>query len=217
MTYTSEDELIDAIDQDITALIQEAHSKEESFQVLLSGGSTPGPIYDRLNANNRFKGKCKLGLIDERFVRLDSEFSNERLMREAFSSLNSDQFVGMVHNEDYSSNLLDCKSAYAPFLNRTNLGILGMGPDGHTASLFPNDSASNDGLKAVDIDLCNTNAPSSPTQRISCNLKFLCEIEHLMLIIFGENKKDVLLNAASNLPIHELLAARPDTKIYYSA
>ena len=91
-----------------------------------------------------------------------------------------------------------------------------MGPDGHTASLFPNDPSSEQILANNDVGLFNTNAPSIPTRRITCSKQMLLNAKHIFLLIFGEEKLNILENSNLNLPIHVLLKERNDIEIYYA-
>ena len=53
--------------------------------MLLSGGSTPGPLYKLLDEECAFLEKIKIGLVDERYVPVSSEFSNEKYIKNCFS------------------------------------------------------------------------------------------------------------------------------------
>jgi 6-phosphogluconolactonase/glucosamine-6-phosphate isomerase/deaminase len=91
-----------------------------------------------------------------------------------------------------------------------------MGPDGHFASLFPNDDLSENILNSSEKGICNTNAPSFPNKRITYSFQSILEGKIIYLIITGKNKKEVLENYNLDLPIHKLLVKRNDIKIYYA-
>lgn len=194
------------------------HSVNEfgSANVLLSGGGTPGPAYAKLNEDCSFLDAVHFGLVDERFVEQSSEFSNERLIRTCFSNSPEENIKGMVFNlDDQAENLHSLHGEYNHFSERTDLVILGMGPDGHTASIFPNDSASNNAMK-VSEPFLNTNSPAHPTNRITCSLDLISKAKAVVLLITGANKLEVLENITLNLPIHTTLQTCPNIQIFYS-
>ena len=213
--FSNKASMIEQLERDVLREIQSFAENNEKVHVLLSGGSTPIPLYKKLGETIEDPNKVLLGLIDERFVPLSSEFSNERMIRECFN-LQNERFevIGMVQNaENADANLELVTTAYQPFMTKTHVGILGMGEDGHYASLFPNDSASE---QAVESKIYNTNAPAHPTQRVTCGLEMICAVESLYLIITGQRKKEVFVDLERNLPIHQLMEKRKDIKIYFS-
>ena len=93
--------------------------------------------------------------------------------------------------------------------------ILGMGKDGHTASIFPNDSASDTALVSEEPFL-NTNAPTHPTNRITCTLSLIKKAKHIFLLITGKEKLEIFNNKSLELPIHKVLAEREDLITFYA-
>lgn len=217
-TFNNENELILEVSERITACIKESIATYDDARILLSGGSTPGPVYAHLSSLDLDWKKVHIGLVDERFVPSDNEFSNERLL---FETLIKDrakgaQFTGMVYDpSDRIKNLSTAISSYAPFMERTDFVLLGMGGDGHTASLFPGDPASEADLENSTLGLINTNAPTHPTDRISCSKSLLLQAKHIALMIKGAQKREVLKNTSSHLPIHTLMAEQTAIETYY--
>jgi 6-phosphogluconolactonase len=117
--------------------------------------------------------------------------------------------------DDSEKNTALIEQEYNHFVERTDLIILGMGPDGHTASIFPNDSASDEATSTSKAFL-TTNAPAHPTQRITCSLDLIRNAENIALLITGTQKLEVLENTALNLPIHKTIQACPNIQIFYS-
>ena len=214
--HTSKEELEDALLHDIKLVISEDIIKFGKAKLLLSGGSTPSGLYRKLSSTQLDWSKVIVGLVDERFVKNSSDFSNEKLVKTCFliNEAKNATFIPMIFSADNEAlNLLRTNESYAVF-NDASVIILGMGEDGHTASLFPNDSDSN---KAMDSEqnIFFTNSPSNPRRRITCTPKLLLSSKNIFLMLTGENKKEVLFSAAKNkLPISHFIGSI--TEIYYS-
>ncbi len=214
--HASKEELEDALLQDIKFIVSEDIIKFGKAKILLSGGSTPSGLYRKLSSTQLDWSKVIVGLVDERFVKNSSDFSNEKLVKTCFliNEAKNATFIPMIFSADNEAlNLLRTNESYAVF-NDASVIILGMGEDGHTASLFPNDS---DSSKAMDSEqnIFFTNSPSNPTRRITCTPKLLLSSKNIFLMLTGENKKEVLFSAAKNkLPISHFIGSI--TEIYYS-
>jgi 6-phosphogluconolactonase len=199
--YELEQQLCNDITQYLTAAIQE----NGNATLLLSGGSTPGGVY-RLLANAELDwNKVTVGLVDERFVGPESEFSNHLLIQNTLIQHKAQHtmFIPMVSDPlDYEKNEQEIEDAYRIF-TEPDVVLLGMGPDGHTASIFPNDLNSQLALQADTTRLIfNTNAPAHPTQRITCSANLLCRSRHLLLMLTGEQKLAIFEQAEKlSLPI----------------
>lgn len=190
---------------DIVRYLSEAIQNKGNATLLLSGGSTPGGVYRLLSDTDLDWSKVTVGLVDERYVGPDSEFSNHLLLKNTLlqNKAKSALFIPMVSNRtDYVKNEQEIDAAYRIF-TEPDVVLLGMGPDGHTASIFPNDPNSNLALQADTKRLIlNTNAPAHPTQRITCAANLLCRSKHLLLMLTGEQKLEVFEQAQKlKLPI----------------
>jgi len=216
--FQTSQSLADSIVKNIISDLRKSIQNHGTARMLLSGGSTPGPIYKHLDKNCEFLRNVKIGLVDERFVPFDSEFSNELLLKSCFSKLPSNRYdiTGMVHdNSDEINNLREVSISYKGFVERTDVVILGMGTDGHTASIFPGDHLSKNALSSSSKALFSTRAPNHPKERITCSLNMIAKVSSIYLIISGGEKRNILENSDLSLPIHELLKRRNDVKIYF--
>lgn len=211
-----ENTLVTAIVSEISAAI-EAHG---DARILVSGGGTPLPLYRLLSAANVEWSKVKIGLVDERFVPRESEFNNGSQIQCAFShaAAKSASFIGMVENaDDLNENMKLVNENYQLFLDRTDFTLLGMGEDGHTASLFPNDPASEEILMSVVLGVFPTKAPNYPFQRITCSKQMLLNSTALVLFIVGEKKLEILNNSSTaHLPISSFLENVSNLDVYYA-
>ena len=213
--FSLKEELFESCSESILIEIKNAFIQKNECNVLLSGGSTPEPLYELFAKNENLVSKVQWGLVDERFIETTSDYSNEKMIRRALG--NQARVVGMVSNDvNYENNLLEVNKCYKSFVNKTEISILGMGGDGHFASLFPGDESSEKVLISNEKAIFNTTAPSFPEMRVTCSFQMIVESKSIYLIITGQSKKDVLLNSELNLPIHKLVSKRNDIKIYYA-
>ena len=128
----------------MASALQNAINSKGSACLLLSGGSTPSGVYMRLSQKELDWQKVNVGLVDERFVNADSPYSNFKLIGETLLQNHAKVatlWPMVVDETDYVKNLSKIEETYRIFTD-PDVCLLGMGPDGHTASLFPNDSAS---------------------------------------------------------------------------
>lgn len=191
--FASKSELEVALSQQIAQDLRKAMELKGSATLLLSGGSTPSGVYRLLSEENLDWTKVHVGLVDERFVPADSPFSNFKLLQETIgqnAAKNAAIYPMVLNASDYDQNLKEIEVAYRIFTD-PDVCLLGMGPDGHTASLFPNDEASQNANSNESTLLSNTNAPTEPNQRITFNGPVLRRAKHLYLMITGSQKKAI--------------------------
>lgn len=211
--YELEASLCAQIATDLSAAIQ----RKGTATLLLSGGSTPSGVYRLLSEQDLEWGQITIGLVDERFVSADSPFSNYKLLRESIAQNKASSVLILpmvVDVLNYEENLKQIEESYRIF-TEPDVVLLGMGPDGHTASIFPNDAASAQANQNHEAILSNTNAPAAPTQRITFNGPVLRKANKLYLMITGAQKQEVFeKSTADNLPIASFKSAL--TQIYYT-
>jgi 6-phosphogluconolactonase len=101
-------------------------------------------------------------------------------------------------------------------MERTDIVLVGMGDDGHTASLFPNDVASEHLLKSDQKGIFYTSAPNHPKDRITCSPAIIEAATHCVLLMHGSKKREVLQKSGvQNLPIARFTNC-PNFQLYYS-
>ena len=189
----------------MSEIIVSAIKEKGVAKILLSGGGTPKDLYRRLSLSNLEWSKVIIGLVDERFVSIDSEFSNEKMIAQILlqNAAKDAKLYGMVENiEDYTENLKAVNKSYQKLID-SDIVLLGMGTDGHTASIFPKDQSSRECILDVTPKIRNTNAPNDPKKRISLNKPFISNSKHIFLMISGDNKINVFIQANNEKhPIH---------------
>jgi 6-phosphogluconolactonase len=151
--YPSSSELARAAAARFTASAREAIAERGRFVVALAGGSTPRPAYERL-ASEPFSRHIDWARVhvfwsDERCVPPDDPGSNYRMAREALLRRVPipDQNVHRVRGEQLPDRAASSYQAELSSVlkgDRFDLILLGMGADGHTASLFPGTSVLNE-------------------------------------------------------------------------
>ena len=191
--------------------------------LVLSGGSTPKPFLQELNTRPISWKNLIITLTDERLVEPTLPDSNEYMLR------------SYLTNEDLNFVPLSChperpKGVEGPHAadkgpssltlrrdDKFNIVILGMGEDGHFASIFP-DSPNLDEL--LDLNnpalMANTKTANSPHKRITLTLAALLNSKEIILYITGEKKLEIIKNSTS-YPIHAILEQdKTPVTIYYA-
>lgn len=180
--------------------------------LVATGGRSPGPVYDRLKDAPIDWPRVVVTLSDDRFVPPDSADSNARLVRERLLSGAAGRaaFVPLTRGETPQAAAAAAEPALralAPF----DLVMLGMGEDGHVASLIPGSPFLPDGLDpAAPTYLIGTaeavGQPALP--RITLTLRALLEAHAILLLIAGDAKREVVAQAlaGADLPVRAVLA-----------
>ena len=135
--YDSVDEMADAVAGDIGFIVESALDARGSALLALPGGKTPLPIFERLAAASLPWKNVTIIPTDERLVPLDSPLSNIRAIAGTFLKVGARVFPIGTEIADYrlAGNSADARLQDLKF--PPDLVWLGMGEDGHTASIFP--------------------------------------------------------------------------------
>jgi 6-phosphogluconolactonase len=179
--------------------------------LVATGGRAPGPVYDRLKDDQRIDwARVLVTLSDERCVPADAADSNARLVRERLLA----GAAAKAHLIPlWPKPPVAALSALLPF----DAVMLGMGEDGHIASLLPGDPALARNLDAHGEQLladvpAGLGAP--PVPRITLTLKALLAARAIFLLIAGDAKRLVVERALAgeDLPVRALLV-RPGVPV----
>lgn len=218
-SFPNKTSLEQALANAIAEALKEAISTHGDARMLVSGGTTPWGMYEALSQMELDWSSVTIGLVDERFVPLNSKFSNEASIRSCLllNKAAKAKLIGMVPDaSDYTKNLALVRNHYLLFSDRTDVAVLGMGEDGHTASLFPTDPASLAILQSNEKGVFNTTAPSVPTERITVSAQVLKDTKACYLMLVGAKKRTVFNEAAAqHYPIAAFIQ-HPSFNVYYS-
>ena len=136
----SSESLVADLSQNIAEIINEAIQKNGRASMAVSGGSTPKPLFEELSLLDLDWSKVDLTLVDDRWVDVDHKDSNELLVKTHFIKNYAEtvNFVPLKNDEDTAKKGVPlAEEALKNFTMPFDIVILGMGADGHTASLFP--------------------------------------------------------------------------------
>lgn len=170
-----------------------AMTEMETISLGLSGGSTPGPIYERLaKVPDMPWSRMRVFFADERAVPPDDPASNYRLATDTLLSrvpIPADQ----VHRMEAERSDIDAAAAaYDELLpSRLDILILGIGADGHTASLFPGGPALSERIRRV----VPARGPTEPRQRLTIAPSVIQLARLVILLASGRAKAGVIRKA----------------------
>lgn len=224
--FNSREQLDEALADNVTQILLSAIALKGKASIAVSGGSTPKGFFNILSNKDIDWKKVTITLADERWVELNSAASNTRLVHENLLQNNAScaKFFHLKQGETLCEETLAdlnlaANSALLPF----DIVILGMGEDGHTASLFP---CSDQIVAGLDVNnkksLMRVEPKTAPHQRITFSFAALKQSKHVFLHICGDNKKQVLDQALSNhdifeMPIRAFLQDdNIDTQVYWA-
>jgi len=209
--------------QCIGEILTEAIRKKGRASMAVSGGSTPIRLFKEFSLLNIDWTKIDLTLADDRWVEAKNADSNELLVRTHLIKNNAAQvhFIPLKNDaktakegQIYSEKML--RKITLPF----DVVVLGMGSDGHTASLFP---CSDELPEAINLNnsnyLISTSPKTAPYERISLTARVIFDSKNVFLHLNGSSKLHVLESAMeykdpNKMPIYMFL--KNGLSIYWS-
>lgn len=191
----------------VAGLLAADIASKGTASLVVSGGRTPMGFFQLLSQQMLDWSSVRVTLADERWVDNEHKDSNEKLVSEnlLINEARQAEFVALKNAADNALDGEAATEAALAVIDQFTVVILGMGDDGHTASLFPGAEALALGL---DMDSGRTAIAVTPTeaphQRISMTLPRLLNAEQLIIHISGAGKQDVLQAAQAGDDIAEL-------------
>lgn len=199
--FPDADDLADVAAQAIGKALSLAVAARGAASLIATGGRSPGPIYDRLTAIDVDWAKVTVSLSDDRCVDEDDADSNARLVRTRL--LQGPAAVARF----LPLSLAPGSATLRPFMPFDAV-MLGMGEDGHIASLIPGDPGLEDALTTSDL-LRDVPAGlgSPPLARVTLTLTAILSGQAIFLLIAGAAKREVISRALAgeDLPVTRLI------------
>lgn len=213
-----------ALAEAVADVLRQRLAETGRASLVVSGGSTPVPFFDHLSRAELDWPRVTVLLADERWVPESDPASNARLVRTHLLQ-NGAQGAGFLSLKtpvpDPEQALPDIERRLAELELPLDVLVLGMGTDGHTASLFPNAPELPAALKPTGGQRAALMTPPSPIHaRVTLTLPVLESARFIALHLKGADKLDTLASAAANpddwhsMPIRAFL--RPGLTIYWS-
>ena len=201
-TYPTPDARADAAAGAIPAQLVEALRLRARAGLVVTGGRSPGAVYDRLASGGPDWSRVIVTLSDERCVPADDPAANQKLVRER-----------LLQRQGKRAHLLSLwpepEPAALAALRPFDAVMLGMGEDGHIASLIPGDPGLEDALTTADtVRLVPAGLGKPPVPRITLTLSALLDARAIFLLIAGETKRGVVQRALAgeDLPVGRLVS-----------
>jgi 6-phosphogluconolactonase len=208
--FPGTEELDRALAQHVAAQLAADILEHGQASLAVSGGGTPRKMFQQLSQCELVWSRVWISLVDERWVSVDSQDSNERLVRENLlqNRATAAHFVSLVsQHENANDGLADVGKRIDEIPQPWSTVVLGMGGDGHTASWFPQatnlpELLNTTGTRQIDA----TQPVTAPHQRITLTLPAVLNSRQIIIHITGDAKKSVLENARQqHYPIAAIL------------
>ncbi|MCL5408441.1 MAG: 6-phosphogluconolactonase [Candidatus Omnitrophica bacterium] len=193
---------------------EESIAEKGIFTIALSGGQTPVPFYRKLgeSVNPGLWNKTYIFFVDERFVSHSSKYSNYKTLKEnlfliikksagGINPVPTGETTPQKAAEKYEKILKSFFRLSDKKFPEFDLILLGMGKDGHTASLFP---GSNSLKEKKHLVIATRKKGDAIVERISLTLPVINNSKNIIFLVTGEEKaktlKKVIENPKCNLP-----------------
>jgi len=192
----SEEEFVSESVRVLTEAIKRAFEKHDSCMLGLSGGSTPRPIYEALGKEDLDWSKISIFLVDERYVLPDHKDSNQKMVSETLLK-DADIPESNIYFPDTTLPIEECMEDYSSKIKGMidahgwlpDVFALGMGPDGHIASIFP--PVPEEALTDQNFVLHTTTDEFAVHDRITLTLNVIAAAQEHVFFLKGEDKKQM--------------------------
>ena len=189
-------------------LISSEINDSENYSLGLSGGSTPKFFYEIFAEKYKNYSNIYLWTLDERHVDMNDDKSNQRMINSIFSNSNLN-IIEYSYEEDPGHSAKNYTTKVFSKFDKFNAAILGVGEDGHIASLFPDTTA----LNADEKGFVHNEVNILTRWRVTSTFELLKNVEHVYLLVTGDNKKEIIekIGQENDLPVNELIRLRKKT------
>ena len=213
----------------IADVLRQALETRGHASLMVSGGSSPKPLYARLSKMDLDWSKITVSLVDERWVDPGESGSNEDFIRNTLIQNRAEAvtFFGLKTNHpSVEAGLTSAESRFKQVERPFDVCVMGMGSDAHTASWFPNSKGLAKALAPDNLDiLCAVDASGAPVagahpHRITLTLRAVLDAHFVVLFIPGAEKRAVFDAAPGkpvfDAPVQALLGAGQNLHVFAS-
>ena len=225
--YAEGDALASACARILHDTTQSALRERGRAQLALAGGRTPLPAYRRWAAGTTIDARTTILPTDERWVPAEHAGNNLSQLQSLFTGETSPRWLPLVPGHVGAvPELTQACASLAEIDADWDLVLLGMGEDGHFASLFPGDpglAAALDPSGAADVVIGRPDPlpPEAPFPRISLSLARLLRSRRVLLVVSGQRKRELISQAQQHpdparWPVSALLHGSATVEIHWS-
>jgi 6-phosphogluconolactonase len=206
--FKDSDTLVAVLAAQVAELLRAGIRERGRASLVVSGGATPVPFFAALSELALDWKQVTITLADERWVDLAAADSNECLVRQHLlqNRAAAARFVGLKTGAATAvQGETECAERLALLPSPFDVLILGMGNDGHTASLFPQAARLSEALAQDSGKLCLAiTPPVAPHERMSLTLPALLHSRRIILHLVGPGKREVYEKALADGPVAEM-------------
>jgi len=214
--------LANALAADIAGKLRAAIETRGEALIAVSGGSTPKRLFQALANEALDWSRVTVTLVDERWVPDTDERSNARMVESVLlqhKAADAEFMPLYLETATPEAGIAEVRTRVGSLKQPFDVVVLGMGPDGHTASFFPGGDRLSEALDLSNMALVlPMRAPGAGEPRITFTLRELLKAQTLYLHIQGDDKRVVLDQAeqpGSQLPIASVLRHARQLEIYW--
>ncbi len=212
ISFSTNQQLAEAATAEILRYAQQMIARSGKFKLVLAGGSTPNLIYQLLSQSQADWQNWWIFWGDERCLPVDDGERNSLMAKQAWLekvAIPAAQVFPMPTEKGAAIAAADYQAIvakYSPF----DIVLLGMGEDGHTASLFPGHQHN-----VSELVHAVYNSPKPPSDRVSLSAKVLSEAREVLFLISGAGKQQAFKQwqQGADLPVAQIRPAN-GVKIY---
>jgi 6-phosphogluconolactonase len=206
--FSDFDALSRATADQVAANLDAAIAARGLASLVVSGGKTPIRLFEMLRMAPLDWTRVRVALADERWVSPTDEASNEKLVRDFLlqGPAAAAKFIGLKNAAPTPDmGAVSAWETFARVPRPFDAVVLGMGDDGHTASLFPGSPNLPRALNEAAVAGCvGMWAPSPPQARLSLNVSALLDSRRIVVLISGEGKWRTYAAACAPGPVQDM-------------